>query len=171
MVRNRAREEHLGVAPLVRPVVTQHERAQQPTAVDERDEGERLDPLGAHQLLEPRVEAGLSQAVDEHRFGIGGVGSPGRVPFGAGTVRVREPAPRAEAQDPVVVGQEHGRPVRTGCREQRVDRLREQLVERGGARDRVRDPVEGVDLGNAPAQLLVLADVTRRIREIVGDER
>lgn len=82
-----------------------------------------------------------------------------------GSVGVGEPAPRAEAHDAVFVDQKHGGPVGAGRREQRVDRLPEQLVERRGARDRVGDPVQRVDLRDALAQLLALAADGCGVRE------
>ena len=86
--------------------------------------------------------------------------SHGECPLGGGEVLLRQTVPGAKSHHGRVVEQEDGGAVGPRRLEDDVDRLGEQLVEGGGARDRVGDAVEGIDFRDPPAQLFALRHVS-----------
>ena len=59
VVRDRPREQHFALAPAMRRVAVERESAELLPASHERDEGQRGDPLLAHDTLERRLEAAV----------------------------------------------------------------------------------------------------------------
>ena len=122
VVRDRPREEHLAVAPVVRRVAVEHELPEQPATAHERDEGERPDSLLAHHALERRLELRAGEIVDEHGLWVPDVRRPRRVPLGEGAVAIGEPAPGTEAEHALVVGEQDRGAIRARGFEERVER-------------------------------------------------
>ena len=162
MVGDRPREEHLPVAPALRDVAVERESSEQPPTADERDERQRADALPADGALERRLEPRAGDVVHEHGRRILDVLRPRRVSLGGGAIAVGEPAPGAETGHAVVVGEQHRGPVGAGRFEERVERRFEHLVECLGAGDGVGEAVDGVEVAQAPAQLLAFAHVAGR---------
>ena len=106
VVRDRPREKHLAIAPVVRLVAVEHELPAQPPPAHERDERERPDSLLAHHAFERRREVRTGDVVDEHGQRILDVCRPGRVPLGEGAIAIGKAAPRAESQHALVVGEQ-----------------------------------------------------------------
>ena len=82
--------------------------------------------------------------------------------LGGGAVAIGEPAPGAEAEHALVVGEQDRGTVRTRGFEESVERRLEHLVQRARAGDRVREAVDGVEVAQTPAQFLALAHVAGR---------
>src|SRR3954462_15252056 len=107
MVRDRAREENLAVAPVVRRVAIEHESAELSSAADERDEREGCDSLLAHDALERPLVARAGDVLDEDGLWVRHVGWPRRAALGVRAVAVGQPAPGAEAEHSLFVGEQH----------------------------------------------------------------
>ena len=161
VVRDRPREKHLAVAPVVRRVAIEHEPAELPATADQRDEREGCDPLLPHDALERGLVARTGDILDEDRLRVRHVGRPRRAALGVRAVAVGEAAPGAEAEHSLVVCEQHRGSVGAGRLEQRVESRLEHLVERRRAGDRVGEAVDGVEVAQPRAQLLALAHIAR----------
>src|SRR4029079_14051671 len=76
VIRNRQAEANLALLPRMPLRRVEHELAEEPPAVDERDEGKRCDAFAFDGLAQLRLEAGGGELLHEHRLGIDGVLRP-----------------------------------------------------------------------------------------------
>ena len=129
-MRDRGRQVDLLVRKRVHGVVVQHELAEQPSLVDERDEGQRADALAGDDVTKGS-QVGLGEDVGhEHRRWILVAHRPRRVALHGRAVPIGQAAPGLEAHDAVGVEDQQAGAPGAGGRQHGVDRC---LVDLGGA--------------------------------------
>ena len=98
----------LGVAEWARPIVIDHELADQLAVRQQRNESERADALTAQERFQRRGQIGMGNVVDADRAWLGFLGAPRRMSGDGVAVFLRQSAPRDEAHDAVIVEQQDG---------------------------------------------------------------
>ncbi len=105
------RQMDFGVREPMRRVVVQHELAQQSVRGPQRDKAERRNAL-RREDLPIGLERGLLRNIDDaDRLRLHGRRRPGRMPFDATPVRLRQALRGLEPEDPVRVEAQDGDPV------------------------------------------------------------
>jgi hypothetical protein len=98
----------LGVAEWARPIVIDHELADQLAVRQQRNESERADALTAQERFQRRGQIGMGNVVDADRAWLGFLGAPRRMSGDGVAVFLRQSAPRDKAHDAVIVEQQDG---------------------------------------------------------------
>jgi len=156
VVRDRGRQVDLLVRKRVHGVVVQHELAEQPSLVDERDEGQRADALAGDDVTKGS-QVGLGEDVGhEHRRWILVAHRPRRVALHGRAVPIGQAAPGLEAHDAVGVEDQQAGAPGAGGRQHGVDRC---LVDLGGAARPADERGETVERSEHLQLLLAVTDL------------
>ena len=97
----------------MRRVAIERESAELSSTAHQRDERESCDSLLAHDAQKRRLVP-VGDVLNEDWLRVRQVGRPGRATLGVGAVALREPAPGAEAEHAVVVGEQNRSAFGTG---------------------------------------------------------
>jgi hypothetical protein len=151
---DRLREPELALGEVPRLVAVEHELADEPRPVQERDERERADAFAEHVLAKRAERRVLGDVADRERARIGAR----RRSTASGRRRRRgtrrEPSPGAEAHHALVVEEEQRRARRGRLRDQLLERDVEDLVDALQAIDGRRDARQALELSQASAELI-----------------
>ncbi|HJU21707.1 MAG TPA: hypothetical protein VJ891_04300 [Casimicrobiaceae bacterium] len=122
MPRDGEREMRLRVLEAMRRVVIGHELADQPPALDERNERERLDPLGKDRLHQGRRDRRRCHVADADRLRVRLVLGPRRVSLHGPPVSLGKAAGRREPHDTGAIEEQHRCAIALQAREKRIHR-------------------------------------------------